>query len=96
MQAALWSAIEGETGDARRLLDQGDDLHVEQHVPAAALAGLAAAVEDWDRLFYWLNVAYDERSVHLPYARMDPRIPPSDPRFVELLSRMNLPPAPPR
>lgn len=91
MQAALWSAIEGETGDARTLLDQGDDIHVEQQVPAAALAGLAAAVEDWDRLFYWLNVAYDERSVHLPYARLDPRIPPSDPRFVELLSRMNLP-----
>ncbi len=94
LQAALWSAIEGEPGDARTLLDQGDDLHVEQQVPAAALAGLAAAVEDWDRLFYWLNVAYDERSVHLPYARLDPRIPAADPRFVELLSRMNLPPSP--
>jgi len=94
IQAALWSAVAGESGDARSLLDQADDLHVEQQVPAAALAGLAAAVEDWDRLFYWLNVAYDERSVHLPYARLDPRIPASDPRFVELLGRMNLPPAP--
>ncbi|MGA3018625.1 MAG: hypothetical protein ABSF62_15995 [Bryobacteraceae bacterium] len=93
MQAALWSAIEGESGDARSLLDQADDLHVEQQVPAVAFAALAAAVEDWDRLFYWLNVAYDERSVHLPYARLDPRIPAADPRFVELLNRMNLPPA---
>jgi TolB-like protein/Tfp pilus assembly protein PilF len=92
IQAALWSAVEGESGDARSLLDRADDLHVEQHVPAAALAGLAAAVGDWDRLFYWLNIAYDERSVHLPYARLDPRIPASDPSFVELLSRMNLPP----
>jgi TolB-like protein/Flp pilus assembly protein TadD len=93
VQAALWSAIEGESGRARSLLDQADDLHAEQHVPAAALAGLAAAVGDGDRLFYWLAVAYDERSVHLPYARLDPRIPAADPRFVELLSRMNLPPA---
>jgi TolB-like protein/Flp pilus assembly protein TadD len=93
MQRAFWSAIEGESGDARKLLDQADDLHVEQHVPAAAFAGLAAAVEDWDRLFYWLDVAYDERSVHLPYARLDPRIPAADARFVELLSRMNLPAA---
>jgi TolB-like protein len=94
IQAALWSAIEGESAGARGLLDQADDLHAEQHVPAVALAGLAAAVGDWDRLFDWLNIAYDERSVHLPYARLDPRMPPSDPRFVELLSRMNLPPAP--
>jgi len=93
MQAALWSAMEGESGEARSLLDQADDLHLEQHVPAAALAGLAAAVEDWDRLFYWLDAAYDERSVHLPYARLDPRIPAADPRFLELLNRMNLPPA---
>jgi len=91
VEAALWSAIEGEPGDARSLLHRADDLHQEQEAPATALAGLAAAVKDWDRLFYWLNVAYDERSVHLPYARLDPRIPAADPRFVELLSRMNLP-----
>jgi TolB-like protein/Flp pilus assembly protein TadD len=93
IQAALWSAMEDESGAARGLLEQADDLHGEPQAPAAALAGLAAAVEDWDRLFYWLDVAYDERSVHLPYARLDPRIPAADPRFAELLGRMNLPPA---
>ncbi len=93
LQAALWSAMGGEPGEARGLLDQGDALHEEQHVPAAALADLAAAAEDWNRLFYWLNIAYDERSAHLPYARLNPRIPAADPRFADLLSRMNLPPA---
>jgi TolB-like protein/Flp pilus assembly protein TadD len=93
IQAAFWSAVEGDSGDARNLLDQGDDLHAEQQAPAMTLAGLAAAAENWDRLFYWLNIAYDERSVHLPYARLDRRIPQSDPRFGELLDRMNLPPA---
>jgi serine/threonine-protein kinase len=91
LQAALWSAMEGEPGDARGLLDQGDELHLEQHVPASELADLAAAADDGDRLFYWLNVAYDERNVHLPYARLNPRIPAADRRFVELLDRMNLP-----
>jgi Flp pilus assembly protein TadD len=91
VEAARWSAVEGDPTDAHALLDRGDDLHANQHMSAAALAALAAAAQDADRLFYWLNISYDERSVHLPYARLDPRIPVADPRFVDLLDRMSLP-----
>lgn len=92
-QSARWSAILGEPGDAQSLLDQADILRDELHIPAVALASVAAAAGDWDRVFDWLNIAYDERSVHLPYARLDARIPAADPRFIELLDKMNLPPA---
>jgi serine/threonine-protein kinase len=46
-----------------------------------------------DEAFQWLNRAYEERSDLVVYLRVDPRLDPvrSDPRFQEMVRRMNFP-----
>ena len=95
LRSAGLAARDGDTADARKLLAQADDLRDSKYVPADVFAGLAAAAKDWDTLFHWLAVEQAERSTHLPYVRLNPGIPASDPRFLDLLRRMKLPAAPP-
>jgi TolB-like protein/Tfp pilus assembly protein PilF len=88
---ASLTARMGEPTDARQLLDQAEDLPDDQLLPAVAYAGLAAAIEDWDRLFSWTEEAYGERDVELAYWLGGPLVPKSDPRFDAFLAQMNLP-----
>jgi serine/threonine-protein kinase len=46
-----------------------------------------------DKAFQWMNRAYEERSDLVVYLRVDPRLDPvrSDPRFQEMVRRMNFP-----
>jgi TolB-like protein len=85
------AARKGDDTEAHSILDQAEDLRAERYIPAAAFTSLAAADGDWDTVFQWLEVEYDERSLRLPYARMIPGLPQADPRFTDLLERMNLP-----
>jgi tetratricopeptide (TPR) repeat protein len=78
--------------DARKLLDNADDIRVETYISPVALALAANSVHDTEGVFHWLDVAYDERSVQLPYAVWDPALPRQDPRMADLLQRMKLPP----
>jgi serine/threonine-protein kinase len=91
--AACLSARQGDPAAARQLLDQAEDLPDEQLMPSMAYVQLAAAIGDWDRFFSWAQQASDERDVQLPYLRLIPDVPASDPRFVEVLTEMNLPAA---
>jgi hypothetical protein len=88
----LLAAQFGDPGAARQLLDQAEDLPSEELMPAVAYAELAAVIHDWDRMFSWIEEAYGERDVQLPYLRLCPLIPKSDPRFAAFLAHMNLPP----
>jgi TolB-like protein/Tfp pilus assembly protein PilF len=81
----------GEPADARQLLDEAEDLPDDELLPAVAYAGLASAIEDWDRYFSWAEEAYGERDLELPYWRGSPLAPKSDPRFDAFLAQMNLP-----
>jgi hypothetical protein len=81
----------GDPEDARQLLDQAEDLPDEELLPAVAYAGLAGAIQDWDRLFSWTEEAYGEHDVELPYWPLSPLMPKSDPRFDAFLAQMNLP-----
>jgi TolB-like protein/Tfp pilus assembly protein PilF len=81
----------GEPHDARQLLDEAEDLPDDQLLPAVEYAGLAAVLEDWDRLFSWTEEAYGERDLELPYWPGSPLVPKSDPRFDAFLAQMNLP-----
>ena len=63
------------------------------------LAYIYAALGEKDQAFTWLEKAYDERCVHLlidpvPHVRIRALWDPlrSDPRFQDLLRRMNFPP----
>jgi len=81
----------GDRGPARQLLDEAEDLPDEELLLDVVYVQLAAAIKDWDRFFPWLEEAHGERDLQLPYLRMSPLMPKSDPRFVEFLTRMNLP-----
>jgi len=85
-QLAIFDAWGGDPRAAKRELAEA-----AAGVPAYARTQAAAAIHDWDALFHWLDAAYAERSVQLPYARMWPDMPASDARFAALLARMNLP-----
>jgi len=95
LPAALASvkAQMGDPADARQLLDDAEDLPDEELLPAVVYAGLAGAIQDWDRLFSWANEAYGERDGELPYWCRGPLMPKSDPRFEAFLAQLNLPPA---
>jgi tetratricopeptide (TPR) repeat protein len=99
LPASVLASLAAQLGDpqtARQLLDQAEDLPDEELMPAVAYAGLAGALRDWNRLFSWTEEAYGERDVQLPYLRMSPLMPKSDPRFAAFLARMNLPASPAR
>ena len=92
--APLLASLEarmGEPEDARQLLDAAEDLPDDELLPAVEYAGLAAVLEDWDRVFSWTEEAYGERDVALPYWPESPLAPKSDPRFDAFLAQMNLP-----
>jgi TolB-like protein len=75
---------------ARKLLQDADDIRVETYLSAAALAQIANRLHDTDSTFRWLDEAYDERCVQLPYILWDPSLPRGDPRYEELMRRMKL------
>ncbi len=77
---------------ARKLLEDADDIRVESYISAAALAQIANRLHDSESTFRWLEEAYDERSVQLPYIFWDPSLPRNDPRFEDLSRRMKLGP----
>jgi hypothetical protein len=78
--------------DARNLLDNADDIRVETYISPAALALVACQIHDAQKALYWLDVAYEEHCVQLPYVLWNPELPRSDPRFADLLRRMRLQP----
>jgi TolB-like protein len=79
-----------DDGEARKLLEDAEDIRVETYMSAAALALIANRIHDTDSTFRWLDQAYDERCVQLPYILWDPSLPRSDPRFADLMRRMKL------
>jgi TolB-like protein/Flp pilus assembly protein TadD/tRNA A-37 threonylcarbamoyl transferase component Bud32 len=83
-------ALVGRTDDARRILEE-----LEAEPPtswgAIGLADLHTALGNRDEAFRWLN--YEPPHGWLPWSRVNPALEPlrQDPRFHELLRRMNLP-----
>ncbi len=84
-------AVAGRTDEALRMLAE-----LEAQEPtswgALGLAELHTALGNKDEAFRWL--AYDLPHAWLPWSRMNPSLEPlrDDPRFQDLLRRMNLPP----
>jgi TolB-like protein/Tfp pilus assembly protein PilF len=95
---AYLSAQQGDPSAALHLLDEAEDLPDDQPTPATVFARLAAVAGDWDRFFSWIEEAYGERDIRLPYLLANPATLPypvnSDPRFAAFLNKMNLPPMP--
>jgi tetratricopeptide (TPR) repeat protein len=87
-------AISGQREQALRVLDQLQELSKAYPVAPYDMATVCAGLSDKEQAFAWLEKAYEDRGLWLPLLRVDPTLDSlhSDPRFAELLWRMNLPP----
>jgi len=86
-------AVAGKMDAAQEVLKGLLERSKKEYVSPYEIAVIYAGLGDKDRAFEWLEKAYEERSSQLVYFRADPRIWSlrSDPRFQELLRRMNIP-----
>jgi serine/threonine-protein kinase len=84
-------ALAGRKEEARKILAE---MEKEEPTPwnARCLVYLYIALGDNDKAFQWL--AYEHPAFSLPWVRVSPHAEPlrDDPRFDELLKKMNLPP----
>jgi serine/threonine protein kinase/tetratricopeptide (TPR) repeat protein len=80
--------------EAERVLDHLNELSKQKYVPAHSMALVYTALGEKDQAFEWLQKSYEERSIGIFALKLDPACDPlrSDPRFADLLRRMNLAP----
>jgi eukaryotic-like serine/threonine-protein kinase len=87
-------AVVGKRLDARKVLDQLSKLSKQSYVPAWNVAVVYVGLGENDKAFEWLRRSFEERSIGSGFIKADPVFDPlrSDPRFADLLRRMNLQP----
>jgi serine/threonine protein kinase/tetratricopeptide (TPR) repeat protein len=90
-------AVAGRSAEARKVLDQLNAISEQKYVPAMSRVGVYVGLGDKEKAFEWLGKAYEDRTIGSSFAmiKMDPIYDPllrSDPRFADLLRRMNLQP----
>ncbi len=86
-------ALSSRTGDAREVLERlSEGVESGEYVRPYLVAKVHAALGEIDRAFEWLEKAYTARDSSLVQLLTDESVDPlrSDPRFDELLRRMDL------
>jgi serine/threonine protein kinase/tetratricopeptide (TPR) repeat protein len=85
-------AVTGKRAEAQKVLDQLNELSKQKYVQAVFRARIYAALGEKDMAFERLEKGFEDRSI--PFIKVDPTFDPlrSDPRFQDLLRRMNLQP----
>jgi TolB-like protein/Flp pilus assembly protein TadD len=85
--------LAGRREEAQRIALELEDESKRRYVPPYQIAAVYAGLGDRDEAFACLERAYDERDVWLTSIVREPMFDPlrSDPRFRDLLRRMNLP-----
>lgn len=80
--------------EGRKLLHQLNDLSEQQYVTPYIVARIYAALGEHDEAFHWLETACQERAAWMMFLKTDPHLDSlrPDPRFQELMRRMNFPP----
>ncbi|MEP6944780.1 MAG: tetratricopeptide repeat protein [Acidobacteriota bacterium] len=83
----------GSRNDAEQSVQRYKDLRKTQYVLSYRFASLYAAMGDRDQAFAELERAFNEQDWQLQRIKVDPFMDPlrGDPRFKDLLKRMNLP-----
>jgi serine/threonine protein kinase/TolB-like protein/Tfp pilus assembly protein PilF len=87
-------AAAGRKAEALKSISQLRELSKRRYVSSWQIAGIYAALGDSDQALAWLEKAYEGRSDGLILLKVDPTVDSlrSDPRFQDLLRRMNFPP----
>jgi tetratricopeptide (TPR) repeat protein len=83
----------GERAEALKIVDQLRAQPASNYVSPFNMAAVFTGLGEKDKAFSYLDRAYHERDSRLPFLAVDRWFEPlrSDPRFVELCSRMGLP-----
>jgi tetratricopeptide (TPR) repeat protein len=83
-------AVSGNRAEAEKMLGQLQALSLQKYVPSFLIALIYVGLGDKDQAFAWLEKAYAERSVWMPWLKVDPEFDTlrSDPRFVDLQGRI--------
>ncbi|MCH7508997.1 MAG: tetratricopeptide repeat protein [Proteobacteria bacterium] len=86
-------AVAGETAKARKVLNDLHDLAKKRYVLPLAFAVIHTGLGENDEALEWLERAYQDRNMWMVYLQAAPWFDPlrSDPRFQDLLRRMNFP-----
>jgi hypothetical protein len=87
--------VTGNSSEAHKLLNQlqNKDQSAGSYVSSYYIAEISLGLGDNDRVFEWLEKAYEERARPLVMLKVEPELDPvrSDTRFQDLLLRMNFP-----
>jgi serine/threonine protein kinase/Tfp pilus assembly protein PilF len=86
-------ASAGKKNEARKMLDELQKLSKQRYVSPYDMAIARAGLGEKDQVFAWLGKAMEERDDWLTQLKVDPTFDSvrSDPRFQDLLRRMNFP-----
>jgi TolB-like protein/Tfp pilus assembly protein PilF len=85
----------GERDKALKALEEFKQASKRDHMPPGAFAFVYTGLGDKDQAFQWLEKAFEERdTAWFPMIKVAPGADPlrSDPRFQDLLRRLNFPP----
>jgi len=82
----------GKRGEAEKILDELRELSKQRYVSPFNFALIYIGLGEKDQAFEWLNKTFDDFPNTLLYLKVDRRFDSlrSDPRFADLLRRMNL------
>jgi serine/threonine protein kinase/Flp pilus assembly protein TadD len=86
-------AVNGRREEAKRALAELQALSKQRYVSPFPIAWIYMGLGDEDRAFEWLEKAYEERAGRLVYLKVERAFDPlrSDPRFGDLVRRLNFP-----
>ena len=86
--------VTGKRAEAQKVLDQLQGQSKRRYVSPYLVALIYTGLSNNDQAFSWLEKAYEDRSINLVFLKVEPILDPlrRDPRFAELLQRMNLTP----
>jgi eukaryotic-like serine/threonine-protein kinase len=86
-------AVSGRKNDSQDVLTQLKNQSKRRHVSPYVLALICVGLGKKGEVFEWLEEAYKQRDANLPLIRLEHMFDPlrSDPRFRELLRRINFP-----
>jgi tetratricopeptide (TPR) repeat protein len=86
-------AAAGFGEEARKILEQLEELSKQQYVTPYGIGRIYAALGETDETFKWLETAYQQRANWMVLLKVDPSFDDfrSDPRFQDLMRRMNFP-----
>jgi tetratricopeptide (TPR) repeat protein len=86
-------ALDGKQAEAEKLLAELKERSGSEYVSSYLIAEIYVALGEKEAAIKLLDQAYDERSIDLVLAKVDPRLDPlrDDPRFQQVLKRVGFP-----